>query len=202
MSAKKIFCTIFYVIFSLLFTAILVCNLTGLLDYFGIVKNTLITTTINTNFVNPMHTAIDSLGIMHSATSLTIVYVFIAVMTLAFWILSVSNLANILRETSTRGASIATTILSIVMFGILGFVVVLLVRNGETIANVFANFYLVGQLIIYMLVLLTAILAMTIHNDDEPAEQTPPDTAPEGMTAKQREDRINEILNNEIDPRV
>lgn len=202
MSAKKIFCTIFYVIFSLLFTAILICNLTGLLDHFGIIKNTLITTTINTNFVNPIHTAIDSLGIMHSATSLTIVYIFITVMTLVFWILSVSNLANILRETSTRSTSIITIILSIVMFGILGFVVVLLVRNGETIANVFANFYLVGQLLIYMFALLTAILAMTISNNDEPTEQTTSDVTPEGMTAKQREDRINEILNNEIDPRV
>lgn len=167
------------------------------------VPNELITTKINTNLLTPVHTAIDSLGVLNSVVALNIVYAFMTIMSLGFWILSVSNLANVLRNSSTRGTSLATIILSIIMFAIFALSFVLLVRNGETIQNILTNYYFVGQLLIYLFTLLIGIFAMSISPVDEapedPAEQTPQE---ESMTAKQKEDRINQILNDEVDPRV
>lgn len=203
MGAKRAFCTVFYVLFSLLFTAVLICNITGIINHFGMVPNELITTKINTNLLTPVHTAIDSLGVLNSVVALNIVYAFMTIMSLGFWILSVSNLANVLRNSSTRGTSLATIILSIIMFAIFALSFVLLVRNGETIQNILTNYYFVGQLLIYLFTLLIGIFAMSISPVDEapedPAEQTPQE---ESMTAKQKEDRINQILNDEVDPRV
>lgn len=202
MGAKKLFCTIFYVIFSLLFTAMLICNITGILNQLGIISNTFITTTINSNLINPIHTAIDSLNILDSVMALNLVYIAMTVLTLIFWILSVSNLANVLRGSNTKGTSIATIIFSIIMFAIFGLTVALLFRNGEPIVNIFSNYYLIGQLIVYLLTLLIAILAMTLSPLDEIKEENeaPDEQAP--LTAQQREDRIQQILDNDIDPRV
>ena len=171
MGAKKLFCTIFYVIFSLLFTAMLICNITGILNQLGIISNTFITTTINSNLINPIHTAIDSLNILDSVMALNLVYIAMTVLTLIFWILSVSNLANVLRGSNTKGTSIATIIFSIIMFAIFGLTVALLFRNGEPIANILSNYYLIGQLIVYLLTLLIAILAMTLSPLDEIKEE-------------------------------
>ena len=203
MGAKRAFCTVFYVLFSLLFTAVLICNITGIIHHFGMVPNDLITTKINTNLLTPIHTAIDSLGIFDSVVALNIVYAFMTIMSLAFWILSVSNLANVLRNSSTRGTSLAKIILSIVMFAIFVLSFVLLVRNGETIQNILTNYYFVGQLVVYLLALLVGIFAMSISPIDEapeePTEQSPQE---EQMTAQQKENRIKQILDDEVDPRV
>ncbi len=88
------------------------------------------------------------------------------------------------------------------MFAIFGLTVALLFRNGEPIVNIFSNYYLIGQLIVYLLTLLIAILAMTLSPLDEIKEENeaPDEQAP--LTAQQREDRIQQILDNDIDPRV
>lgn len=203
MGAKRIFCTVFYIIFSLIFTAVLICNVTGILNQLGIIQNTFITTTINTNLLNPIHTAIDSLGFLDSVMALNIVCIVMTVLTMIFWILSVSNLTNVLRGASARGTGLTTIIFSIVMFAVLGATIVLLVRNGEAIANVLANYYLIGQLVVYLLTLLVAIFAMSISPLDEIENSSESETTePAPMTAQQREDRVKQILNNEIDPRV
>ena len=204
MGAKRVFCTIFYIIFSLIFTAILACNVTGILNHFNLLPNNFFTTTIDANLINPIHTALDSLGLLDSTMLLHLVYIFATFISVAFWFLCIGNLANVLRGTKNKGTSTTIVIFSIIMFAVLVASVVLLVYGGESVQNVLSNYYLIAQVILYLFTLIIAILALTITPiDNMPEKTTPQEEQSKPLSAQQREDRIKQILgDDEIDPRV
>ena len=87
------------------------------------------------------------------------------------------------------------------MFLIVDVIIVLQVYGGKTIAEVLQNYYLVASAGVWVLNLLFAIIAITIKagleklEDDENAD-------PELSEALARERRIQQILGEDVDPRI
>ena len=202
MGAKRLICTIFYVLFTLLFSALLVCNITGFINQFNIMPNDFFTTTLNNNLLNPVHTAFDSFGIMDSTLLYSILNIVYLAITLVFWFLSVSNLVNVIRNTPTRGPSITTIIFSVVLFLIMDVVVVLLVYGGLAISEVVQNYYLVFLVAIWLLTLIVAVVAINIKAGVDKLENADGGQSDEENSALARERRVQQILNDEVDPRV
>lgn len=203
MGAKRVICTILYVLFTLLFTALLICNVTGFINQFNIMPNDFFTTTINNNLINPTHTAFDALHIMDSTLLYSIICLLYMAITLFFWFLSVSMLVSVLRNTPTRGTSITAIVFSIVFFVCVDVVVMLLVFNGSTITEVLQNYYLIGSAVLWLLTLIAAIIALNIRAGVDKLDNTTEEEQPNGLSpALAREKRIQELLNEDIDPRV
>ena len=202
MTAKRVFCGIAYILFTLLFTGLLICNITGFLNQFNIMPNDFFTNTILSNILNPIHTAIDSLGLLNSGLVLNILYEVSLVITAIFWFLSVSLLVSVLRNTSTRGAGISSIVLSVLLFIIFDAVIVLLVYNGSSITEVLQNYYLLGTTVLWLVVMIFAIVALSIHPEVDLDDETPSEENQNLSTAQQKEARIRQILDDEIDPRV
>ena len=201
MGAKRVFCTIFYVLFLILFTGLLICNITAFINHFNLMPNDFITTKINSNILEPFNSALTGLNIMDAKLISSILVLSFLAITLVFWFLSLSILINVMRNTPTGGASITAIIFSIVMFLIVDVIIVLQVYGGKTIAEVLQNYYLVASAIVWVLCLLFAIIAITIKagleklEDDENAD-------PELSEALARERRIQQILGEDVDPRI
>ena len=201
MGAKRVFCTIFYVLFLILFTGLLICNITAFINHFNIMPNDFITTKINSNILEPFNSALTGLNIMDAKLISSILVLSFLAITLVFWFLSLSILINVMRNTPTGGASITAIIFSIVMFLIVDVIIVLQVYGGKTIAEVLQNYYLVASAGVWVLNLLFAIIAITIKagleklEDDENAD-------PELSEALAREKRIQQILGEDVDPRI
>ena len=201
MGAKRVFCTIFYVLFLILFTGLLICNITAFINHFNIMPNDFIITKINSNILEPFNSALTGLNIMDAKLISSILVLSFLAITLVFWFLSLSILINVMRNTPTGGASITAIIFSIVMFLIVDVIIVLQVYGGKTIAEVLQNYYLVASAGVWVLNLLFAIIAITIKagleklEDDENAD-------PELSEALAREKRIQQILGEDVDPRI
>lgn len=164
--------------------------------------NDFFTNTILSNILNPIHTAIDSLGLINSGLVLNILYVVSLVITAIFWFLSVSLLVSVLRNTSTRGAGISSIVLSVLLFIIFDAVIVLLVYNGSSITEVLQNYYLLGTTVLWLVMMIFAIVALSLHPEIDLDDETPSEENQNLSTAQQKEARIKQILDDEIDPRV
>ena len=203
MGAKRVFCTIFYLLFSLIFTGILVCDVTGALNHFNLLPNNFITTTINTNLITPIYTAINGLGLLDSLMLANIIYIFITIVGVLFWFFCVVNFANILRNASTKGTSVGVVIFSIIMLVVLAATIALTIRSGASIQTILSNYYLIGQIILYFLALIIGILSLTITQTENITAVAESESEPQQLSPQQREDRIKQILgDDEIDPRV
>lgn len=202
MGAKRVFCTIFYVIFTLIFTGILVCNVTAFLSQFSIMPNNFFTTTINTNLLTPFHTAFDTFHIMDSLLLWQILCIAAIGITLFFWFLSVSILVNILRNTPTKNQGITSIVFGLVLFLASDAVVLILVRNGVGLNEILQNYYLIFTIALWFIVVIFAIISLTIKAGFDNLGDNPPPAENEISPALAREKRIQELLNEGIDPRI
>lgn len=201
MSVKRVFCAIFYILFTLLFTGLLICNITSVLNQFGIMSNNFFTNIIMTNVLTPIFEVVDHWDFVDTSIMHSILYIVCLVITLVFWFLCVNCLVNVLRNTSTKASSIWTIVLSIIMFIIFDAVVVMLVYNGATVAEVFQNYYLIGTTVGWLILMVVAIISASIKIKDDFGSDFTINTD-SGMTAQEKEERVQQLLDKDIDPRV
>ena len=164
--------------------------------------NSFITTKINGEILNPFITTLSSFNLMDATllTSATIL-LFLAI-TLTMWFLCVSILVNVIRNTPTRGPCITAIIVSIIMFLIVDAVIVMQVAGGESMVDVLKNLYLSGSAVVWVLVLIFALVAMNIKAGFEKLGDSDDNQDPEISEALARERRIQQILGEDVDPRI
>ena len=202
MGAKRVFCTIFYVIFTLIFTGLLVCNVTAFLSQFSIMPNNFFTTSINTNLLTPFHSAFNTLHIMDSLLLWQILCIAALGITLFFWFLSVSILVNVLRNTPTKGPGVSSIVFGTILFLVSDAVVLILASNGISVTELLQNYYLMFIVALWFFVVIFAIIALTIKAGFDELSDSLPSAENEISPALAREKRIQELLNEGVDPRI